>query len=108
MKAKRTKRRPAVLAVPEDVVTRLIDAEQLADDDDPEIDAALANQIDAAAGEVAKALVETGRSLTHLHALRRAAEQIGFRCGYRTGALAVGWLVHALANDAANRRQRRP
>jgi len=56
MKAKRTRRRPALLAIPEDVVARLIDAEQVTDNDDPEIDAALASQIDVAAGEVAKAL----------------------------------------------------
>jgi len=107
MKAKRTRRRAAVLAVPEEVVTQLIDAEQFADDDDPEIDAALAKQVDLAAGEVAKALAGTGGSLAHLHALRRAAEEIGCRRGYRTGALLAGWLLHALADDAPKRRQPR-
>lgn len=97
-----------MLSIPEDVAARLIDPEQLADDDDPEIDAALANQVDVAAGEVAKALVETGRSLAHLHALRRAAEEVGCRRGYRTGVLATGWLAHALADDAPNRRRLRP
>lgn len=101
-------RRPAVLAIPEDALLRLVDAEQLATDDDPEIDAALANQVDVALGEVAKALVATGRSLAHLHALRRAAEGIGFRRGYRTGALVAGWLAFALAHDAPKPRRQGP
>lgn len=105
MNAKRTERRSAVLAIPEDILLRLVDGEQLAEDDDPEIDAALANQVDVALGEVAKALVATGRSLAHLHALRRAADEIGFRRGYRTGALVTGWLALALASDAPKRRR---
>ena len=88
-----------MLVVAEDALTRLVDPEQVAHDDDPEIDTALANQVDVAAGEVAKALVETGKSLAHLHALRRAAEERGFRRGYRDGVLAAGWIVHALARD---------
>lgn len=92
-----------MLVIPEDVVTRLIDPEQVVAADDAEIDAALTNQIDAAASEVAQALAETGRSLAHLHALRTAAEGLGFRQGYRAGALAAGWVVYGLARDLEQR-----
>lgn len=81
---------------------------RLAHDDDPDIDAALANQVDIATGEVAQALVETGRSLAHLHALRRAAEERGFRLGHRSGALAVGWAIHALARPRPQQGEARP
>jgi len=87
-----------MLAIPEDVVTRLIDPAQVLPDDEAE-DAA-ANALDEAACEIAAALVATGRSLAHLHALRTAAETLAYRRGYRAGALAAGWIVHAIARDA--------
>jgi len=96
--------RPAarlMLTIPEDRVTRLIDPGQVVAADDAEIDAALTNVIDVAAGEIARALAETGRALAPLHGLRTAAEGRGYRHGYREGALATGWIVHALAGDAA-------
>jgi hypothetical protein len=89
------------LAIPEEVVTRLIDPAQVLPDD--EIDAAAACALDEAACEVAAALAETGRPLANLHALRTAAETLGFLRGYRAGALAAGWIVHALARDAPPR-----
>ncbi|MCI0546672.1 MAG: hypothetical protein L0027_05260 [Candidatus Rokubacteria bacterium] len=88
-----------LLAIPEDVLVRLIDPEQLVTADDAEIDTALTNQIDVAASELAQALAETGRSLAHLHALRTAAEGLAYRKGYRTGALGTGWAVHGMARD---------
>jgi hypothetical protein len=88
-----------MLAIPEDVVTRLIDPEQVTAADDAEVDTALTNAIDAAIGEIAEALVATDRSLASLHALRVAAEERGHRQGYREGVLAAGWTVHALARD---------
>lgn len=102
MAAKR-KRAPKrlLLAIPEDVVTRLIDPEQVLPGDEAE-DAAR-DALDEAACEIAAALVATGRPLSHLHALRTAAEGVGFRRGYRAGALATGWIVHALAADAPKR-----
>jgi len=96
--------RPAarlMLPIPEDRVTRLIDPEQVVAADDDEVDTALTNVIDVAAGEIARALAETGRSLSPLHALRTAAEGRGCRRGYRDGALATGWIVHAFAGDTA-------
>lgn len=96
MAAKKPRR--AMLAIPEDVVTRLIDPAQVLPDD--EIEEAAANALDEATGEIAAALVATGRSLAHLHALRTSAETLGYLRGYRAGALAAGWAVHALARDA--------
>jgi len=88
-----------MLAIPEDVVARLIDPDQVSGGDDAEVARALTNQIDVAVGEIAEALVAAGRPLASLHALRTAAEEHGFRRGYRDGARAVGWAVHALARD---------
>jgi hypothetical protein len=87
-----------MLSIPEDVVTRLIDPAQVLPDDETE-DAA-ANALDEAACEIAAALVATGRPLAHLHALRTSADTLGYLRGYRAGALATGWAVHALAKDA--------
>lgn len=88
-----------MLAIPEDVVTRLIDPAQVLGDDADEVESALVNEIDAAVGEIAEALVAAEKSLRPLHALRAAAEGLGFRRGYRTGAFAAGWVVHALTRD---------
>ncbi len=90
-----------MLAIPEDVITCLIDPGQVAGADD-ETDSALANAIDVAAGEIAQALVETGRPLAQLHGLRTAAESRGYLHGYRQGALAAGWVVHAVARDVGD------
>ena len=93
-----------MLVIPEATVTRLIDPAEIfgagADADD--LAAATESRVDLAAVEIAQALVETGRTLSHLHVLRAALEERGYRRG--DGALAVGWTVHALARDAKRSR----
>ena len=107
----RAKRRPRtrgsiMLVIPEAIVTQLIDPAAIfgagADADD--LAAATESRVDLAAAEIAQALVATGRTLSHLHVLRAALEERGFRRGYRDGALAAGWTVHALARDAKRSR----
>jgi hypothetical protein len=97
MAARKKPRRPK-LAIPEDAVTRLIDPAQVLPDDEAE--QAATNALDEAACEIAAALAATGRPLAHLHALRTSAETLAYLRGYRAGALASGWIVHALARDA--------
>jgi hypothetical protein len=94
-------RRP-MLAIPEDVVTRLVDPAQVLPDDEAE-DVAV-NALDEAMCVIAAALVATGRPLSHLHALRTSAETLGYLRGYRAGTLATGWIVHALARDVPRTR----
>ena len=55
---------------------------------------------DLASAEIAKALVETGRSLSYLHVLIEALDMRGARRGYLDGALVAGRLCSALATDA--------
>ena len=97
------KPRPALVALPEDVLSRLLSRRSVFDagmNSDDEVDAALAYRVDIAVGEVAKALVETGRPLSHLHLLVDALEQIGFRRGYAEGAVTIGRTLNALAVEA--------
>lgn len=94
--------RESLLVVPERVVMRLVDpSEVLAGlPDEDEVDVALTNQVDFATAEIAEALVASGKPLSHLHALRTAAEAFGFRRGYGEGARAAGWVLHGVARDA--------
>ena len=104
--ARRRTRAPIMLVIPEALVTRLIDPAEIfgAGADAEDLAAATESRVDLAAAEIAQALVATGRTLSHLHVLRAALEERGFRRGYRDGALAAGWTVHALARDAKRSR----
>jgi len=104
--AAKKKARRLMLAIPEDVVTSLIDPAHVFPPDDEVADAARC-AVDEAASEIAAALADTGRPLAHLHVLRAAAEVVGFRSGYAAGAVATGWIVHALARDIGNRKRAR-
>ena len=53
--------------------------------------------MDHAWGEIAKALVETDRSLSLLHALQTVVAERAYRRCYRDGVLDVAWLCRALA-----------
>ncbi len=56
-------------------------------------------ELDIAYSEIAQALVETGRSLKHLHVLRVERAATSFRGGYREGVRATGLVCNALARD---------
>ena len=106
---KAEERRPGrriMLAIPEDVLTRLLDPGEVfgAVADEGDLEAATGYRIDLASAEIAPALVETGRSLSYLHVLRAALEGRGYRRGYLDGALAAGVIGHALAQDVGTGR----
>ncbi len=104
--ATRRRARRILLEIPEDVLTRLLDPEEVfgAVADEGDLEAATGYRIDLAAAEIAPALVETGRSLSDLHVRRAALEGRGYRRGYLDGAIAAGAICHALARDAAGER----
>ncbi len=97
--SKHTDRSPGErwLILAEAVLSRLAAEENLPDRDDGGEDAEL--ELDIAYSEIAQALVETGRSLKHLHVLRVERAATSFRRGYREGVRATGLVCNALARD---------
>ena len=89
------------LTIPEDLVTRLIDPDQvfgaLGETDD--LEAATSYRVDAAFAEIAQALAETNRPLSWLHLLREGTTARAYRHGYCDGAVAAGWIVYGIAGD---------
>ena len=89
-----------LLVIPEDVVTGLATpANLLGDDRDDDVEPGLDLRIEMAFQEIAQALAETERPLSHLHLLREALDRRGARRGYREGASAVASVVAAFALD---------
>ena len=106
--SKHTDRPPGerLLILAEAVLSRVAAEENLPDPDEGAEEAEL--EFDIACSEIAYALVETGRSLKHLHVLRLGRVSHGLRRGYREGARAMGLMCHALARDMAEGGDRPP
>ncbi len=104
-KRRKPKKKPAImLAIPEHVLTKLIDPAEVMPDIDDELESATAYRADLAAAEIAQALIETGRAVGFLHLLVTALDGRGYRRGYAEGALAAGRVFHAVARDEGRSR----
>ncbi|MHC4137372.1 MAG: hypothetical protein ACYTDU_10305 [Planctomycetota bacterium] len=90
-----------LLVIAEDVLSRVSAREDLLGGEESagDVDAELDLTIDIAASEIARALVETGRSLRYLHLLRVSFDARASRRGYVEGARATGTVCNALARD---------